>query len=452
MFKRKLSDKKIKKIYDDAAQLLHNNNNEDAIETLTPLIKAQKNNNIAASALLDFIRKNELPRDASLNILNSIFDAYQDNPEMISTLALSLEAASDINDLNGPPPKDNLFKKIIKKLTEQSLAAKNSDKEVDVIEALSTLCRLMGHEYGAKAEKHYARLVELLPDKGWTHYNQGLFFKTAGRFADGIAANQTALNIYKGDDPEPYLWNLGICATGARQGQTALNIWKKLGNKIEMGRFDLPEGKYPSCKVRLAQRPRAERDAKNDTPGKEETIWIERLSPCHGIIKSVLYSDIGVDYGDIILFDGAPITTHKYGDQNIPVFPHLATLIKQNYHFYDFAATQQNAGDINNLDKDFENDVVIYSHTENFKTLCRTCWKDKNIDHDNHSETENHHVVTGRIAAPPDISPEHMLNQIDAILKNKPENRIFSPDLCIKANQPDRAKIEQNRYDTLTSA
>ncbi len=59
--------------------------------------------------------------------------------------------------------------------------------------------------------------------------------------------------------------------------------------KSAMGRFDLPDGGYPQCKVRLAERPLAERNAADDDPGLEETIWIQRLSPCHGIIRSVLY-------------------------------------------------------------------------------------------------------------------------------------------------------------------
>ncbi|MGI1715343.1 hypothetical protein, partial [Escherichia coli] len=39
--------------------------------------------------------------------------------------------------------------------------------------------------------------------------------------------------------------------------------------------------------------------------------------PCHGIIRSVLYGKLGVDYGDVILTDGAPITHHTYGEQQI---------------------------------------------------------------------------------------------------------------------------------------
>ena len=164
----------------------------------------------------------------------------------------------------------------------------------------------------------------------------------------------------------------------------------KIGQKIELGRFDLPEGGYPSCKVRLAERPLSQRDADNDNPGLEETIWIERLSPCHGIIRSVLFYDLGVNYGDVILFDGAPITYHKYGDKQIAVFPHLATIQKNNYQFFDFAGTQSAQGELGELSSDLGKDAVVYSHTENYTNLCSTCWRDEDIDHA-HKETEEKH-------------------------------------------------------------
>src|SRR5215831_19114546 len=96
--------------------------------------------------------------------------------------------------------------------------------------------------------------------------------------------------------------------------------------------------------------------------------WRRRLSPCHGIIRSVLFKDLGVDYGDVILFDGAPITYHTYGEKKVPIFPHLATLHRSHYQRFDFAGTQQAARQIHNIE--MEGDVVIYSHTENYRTLC----------------------------------------------------------------------------------
>ena len=143
-----------------------------------------------------------------------------------------------------------------------------------------------------------------------------------------------------------------------------------MGQKIELGRFGLPEGGYDLCKVKLAARPLAERTADLDDPGEEETVWIERLSPCHGIIRSVLYGHLGVDYGDVVLIDGAPITHHAYGDQQVPVFPHLATLLRRGYRIFDFAGTQETPRQLEDVSDELEGDAVIYSHSEHLKVLC----------------------------------------------------------------------------------
>src|SRR5581483_5227731 len=155
----------------------------------------------------------------------------------------------------------------------------------------------------------------------------------------------------------------------------------------------LPDGSYPRCKVRLAERPLAERNAESDDPGLEETIWIERLSPCHGIFRSVLYQNLGVDFGDVILIDGAPITYHRYDETEVPVFPHLATLVRNQYQFFDFAGTQEEAKQIAGASVDLERDAIVYAHSESFRTLCMSCWRDPGVDH-SHGETVEKHMVT----------------------------------------------------------
>lgn len=250
---------------------------------------------------------------------------------------------------------------------------------------------------------------------------------------------------------ESYEWNFGICATGAGAGEAALEVWKRMGQKLEMGRFGLPEGRYQSCKVRLAENPLAERTAEFDEPGVEETVWIERLSPCHGIIRSVLYQSLGVDYGDVVLFDGAPITYHKYGDENVAVFPHLATLRRQKYKFFDFMGTQSAGRQIADLTKKLRSDSVIYSHSESYETLCMDCWRDANTDHA-HTQREELNVVRGRIAVGPDQDEGVLLDEIDAVIPIDNSCRIFSPALCEAAGRHDRAKFERRRFDQLASS
>lgn len=450
MFKlprKKLSIDKIDEIEKSVLAATENGDEERIWDRLQPLIKVQSYQVNVALVLLKIIGDDHLPIDKALEVLSEVFDSHETNEDVIEKIGGVIESVRDYDDLNAPPPDNVLFDNVIRRLRELSATKQGEANEASFIAGLATTTRLCGRQYDDLAMSSYTRLVELLPKKSWAHYRQGLYFKTRGLFLQGMDANQKAIELT--DEPsQACFWNLGICSTGAGDGERALEVWRGQGQKIEMGRFDLPEGSYPSCKVKLAKYPLAERLPENDYPDFEETIWIERLSPCHGIIRSVLFEDLGVDYGDVILFDGAPITYHTYGEQKIAVFPHLATLRKREYQFFDFYGTQTENRELEKVSKVLESDSVIYSHTESFRILCTTCWNNHELQHE-HDETEEKHVVSGRIAAPPDVSPRKLLEQIDNALVGSPENRVFSPDLCEAAGFSDRAKIEQRRFNML---
>ena len=420
---------------------------EAVLEVLAKTISKLPDSAEAAGALCWVLKDRTLPPQETARIFQQVLDAHSGDTRVILSLGDAIEAARDIDDLNAPPPAEPLFAGLLKRLEELQLRAETPSQQRDFAESLATTARMMGRQKGAIAERAYARVVQLDPDSSDAHYNQGLFFKTRGRFAEGVAANQHAIALAE-HPSEGAKWNLGICATGAGQSEVALEVWKGLGNKLEIGRFGLPDGGYPACKVRLAERPLAERDATSDDPGQEETIWIQRLSPCHGIVRSVLYADLGVDFGDVVLFDGAPITYHRYGDKQIAVFPHLATLRHSGYNFYDFSATQPEHDAVASLSDRLSHDSAIYSHTESMVSLCATCWRDETVQHERH-EQEQHNVVHGRIAAPPEIGAADLLAQIDAAIAEVDGASLFSPELCLAAGQEARARLEQRRFDTL---
>jgi hypothetical protein len=420
---------------------------DSAWDCLQPLLVAQSHQEDVALTLVELVGRGYLSHERSLEVLERIHEAHRTNELLLGLLGDALDAARDLDMLNAPPPESELFATVVDKLGALTAKARGADHEHILLTGLATAARMMARQRDQLAESAHRRLLELEPDVGYRHYNYGLHLKTRGRFREGMAANQRAATLAK-EPSNATEWNLGICATGAREGTAALEVWKRMEQKIEMGRFGLPEGSYPSCKVRLAERPLADRTADSDDPGLEETIWIERLSPCHGIIRSVLYQRLGVDYGDVVLIDGAPITYHKYGDREVPVFPHLATLLRSNYQFFDFAGTQDGEGRINGASEDLDRDSVIYSHSENFSVLCAGCWRDQDIDHE-HGETEEKHVVRGRIAAPPDVAPSELLRQIDAAMAKRSPCRIYSPDLCAAAGLTERVAFERRRFDML---
>ena len=148
--------------------------------------------------------------------------------------------------------------------------------------------------------------------------------------------------------------------------------------------------------------------------------------------------------------DGAPITYHRYGEQEIPVFPHLATLVRRHYRFFDFAGTQDESGRIADTSRDLDEDAVVYSHTENYQILCARCWRDPQINHVHHEEEERH-VVKGRIAVPNHIDAGDFLNQLDTAIENREPCRIYSPDLCEAAGLSERATFERHRFEMLNN-
>ena len=379
-----LSENQIEAIHRQVVEKADASDADAAWDALQPLRRVQQRQEEAAQCLLRIVDMRLLPIHRALEILTDVYDGYSNNARMIGAIGGALQGARDIDDLNAEPSDHPLFMLVIDKLLELTQETElEQDSEEIVLDGLATAARMVARQRDAIAERSYKRLVEIDSDYAAYHYNLGLFFKTQGRFREGLLANQKAASLV--DEPvDSYEWNTGICATGAGEAEIALQVWKRMGQTIEMGRFDLPDGRYPQFKVRLAERPLAERTAESDNPGLEETIWIERLSPCHGIIRSVLYQDLGVDYGDVILMDGAPITYHAYGDQEYPVFPHLATLVRRNFRFFDFAGTQDESGRIADASRDLVEEAIVYSHTENFQILCANCWRDPNTDHEHH--------------------------------------------------------------------
>jgi tetratricopeptide (TPR) repeat protein len=419
-----------------------------AWEKLQPLRKAQAQQREAAMSLLNIVYEQGLQRDTAADVLSEIAQSHDQDFRIISALGNCLERVHDIDNLNAPPSGHSVFHTVVEKLAGFAKTYEGLPEQKQILRALATSARMLAHQQDAIAESSYRKLTEIDPRDSSYHYNLGLFYKTRGRFAEGVTSNQIAASLAEEVD-ESCEWNLGICATGAGNAAIALDVWKRMGQKIELGRFGLPEGRYPFCKVKLAERPLAERTAERDEPGNEETVWIERLSPCHGIIRSVLYRNLGADYGDVILMDGAPITHHTYGEEQIPVFPHLATLLRRKYQIFDFAGTQDTAGQLAEASEGLEDDAIIYPHSENVAVLCANCWRNPDIDHDRHERMEKH-VVIGRIAAPPEIPPARLLDLIDKAIEKGGRCQLYAPDLCAAAGLMARERIDRRRFALLT--
>ncbi len=409
---------------------VHTTDEEHELEAwtkLVPLIEHADTDPLAAWGIALAIGVPGLDLERRTELARRLVGAWPQDATVMGALGESTQHLTDVSSLNDPPPDDPVFELVATALKDLLDAATNDEARMAAASGLTTAARVCGRSWDAVAESAHQTLIALAPDD-WSHqYNLGLFRKNRGRFAEGVAANTRATELGGGDE-ESVIWNLGICATGAGEGAVALEQWKRVGLELQLGEDGLPSGGFAQVQVQLAQRPLAERSADDDTPGLEETVWVDRISPCHGRIVSALMGDVGVDYGDVVLFDGAPISTSDDGERPVPVFPHLATLSRGGFSVYSFAATPSADGAVAAVSERLGEGALLYVHT----------------DH----ETGSGRVVTGKLVVSETRDSEEVGRALDAATAD-PALHIYVPDLWAQLGDAARADEERPHHDTL---
>ena len=418
---------------------------DGAWEGLLPLFALAQREKQAVGPALEALQLDGLPLDARRDEALALLRSWASETAVVGALGRGADALVDLRYLNASPPEHPYFAELVRAL-EACIARGEGDERLAALRGLTTAARVAGRRYDGVCERAHRAVVAAEPDDWTHHYNLGLFLKTRGRFAEGTAVNQTALGLLGEEEEDGVTWNLGICATGAGRGEVAYQRWLSIGCKMSWTEGELPVGTWPSVQVRLAERPLAERSAEQDDPGDEETIWVQRLSPCHGRVRSALYADLGVDYGDLVLFDGAPIVTRTWGERRVPVFPHLGTLKRGEWRRYAFAGTQPEGGVIDALGRELPGEAELYVHTEQFRTVCAACWEDEQKDHQHASKARR--VVFGKLVAPVSVSEADVLASLRALCERDGAT-VLVPALLRAVGDEDGAEVSQRRVDIL---
>jgi hypothetical protein len=189
--------------------------------------------------------------------------------------------------------------------------------------------RMMGPEHDEDALNAYKVALAIDGTRGAWWFHLGLFYKWRGRFKEGLDANQKA--FARLGPQRPVLWNLAICATALGEGKLALEAWAKLGIAGELSSAGMPfVPNMPPMQVRVATL--GEDTGQGDPLPQQavtfEVLWVQPLSPCHGVLQSPTARRASVDYGDVVLWDGAPVRMNRIkaadGEtRDVPVFPLL---------------------------------------------------------------------------------------------------------------------------------
>lgn len=201
------------------ARLADDGELEAAAVAAEPLRRVARRNRDAAAALVALIDDGHLRRQHALPVAEELAAAYPADLPLLVALADASDMVRDIDDLNAAALETPLFAQLVQRLRRALPSVTDRRQRVACLRGLASAARALGPAGDDEAEGALLELVALDPDDGNAHYRLGLYYKTRGRFADGVAANLRA--VAAGSTGEATQWNLGICATGAGDGARA---------------------------------------------------------------------------------------------------------------------------------------------------------------------------------------------------------------------------------------
>ena len=316
----------------------------------------------AALAFCELLSADPSYADA-LPVSERIVTGFGTDPELVIRLSAALVRVAEQRPGDEPPfvqGPAHLAAGACQRAFEALSSAQRTDPRLGGYLQLNMAdgLRMMGPEYDEEALKAYKLALTIDDKNGHWWFHLGLLHKWRGRFREGLDANQRAyarLGAHK-----PVLWNLALCATALGEGRLALEAWEKLGIKGELSSSGMPMVPgIPPMQIRVATL--GEDVGRNDPLPPHvvtfEVLWVEPLSPCHGVVHTPTVRKANVDFGDLVMWDGAPVRVNTIDGRPVPVFPVLSILRPGDERRLRFVGMQKQRGTVQALAAELGDDV-----------------------------------------------------------------------------------------------
>lgn len=367
--------------------------------------------------------------------------AWPTDPELITRCCDALIGAAELRAPDEPPTTEGGPAHAAADLAKHCLANWKPGKGDALLSGylhvgLGNALRLCGPEHGAMAKGALEHALSFDPNRGAWWLNLGLLHKSAGEWEEALKAFQQACLLL--GNHKAALWNIVIAATALGKGSVAAEALSALGIKAQVNDSGMPfvDG-VPDCQLRVATRGTG-RGVGQQVPDQAvsfEVVWASPLSPVHGVVQTPTSREASVDYGDLVLWDAAPVSVDRDGERPVPRFPILAVLKRGRERRFPFVAMQKAQGGVESLRTALPEDALLFVHRERVEHVCAHCALGGALEgapsdhagHDNHEAPSE--LVYGKMILPESMDLHAFRHKFDAVIAASPDVKLVVPAL-----------------------
>lgn len=383
---------------------------------------------------------------------STILDAWPGDAALVGAASDALVRAAERRPIDEPPlaegPASVAASALDRCLARLSVSERSDPEIAGRLWALrGNALRLLGPKRHADALAALERALALDPQRGEWHADVALLHKHARDFARCLEASRRARALL--GDRRPVLWNLAIAATAVGAGREAAEAWRALGMDAKAGEGELPfvEGLEP-VQVRLPTLGPGHALAPlvPDEAAGFEIVWAQPLSPCHGVIRTPTFREAIADFGDVVLWDGAPVSVVERDGRPLPRFPLLGVLKSGDERRFRFLALQQKPEDVARLGEALPEGVVLYQHGERVETVCPRCAAGQTLVRHEHLPAEEHRIAFGKIVVPVSLELGAFEHALEDARRRQPGVLMAVPALYEALGDTKRAGAHHKRW------
>jgi tetratricopeptide (TPR) repeat protein len=423
---------------------------EGAFAAIAPLASVWERDREAALLALELLRVDPRRERGEVSALARAFS--EDIGVSLSVVA-TLVARAELRPKDEPFTEDGGVAEalaILDALERGPAASAPATTRAHLALARANALRLAGRARDADAVLAFDRAAALAPEDPDVFFDAGLLHKWRGRWPEALDANQRALAL--GRDDRGVRWNLALAAIALGRGELAAESFRALGLGAEVNQANMPlvaglspvEVRVPSRGVGYAG---DESALVPDRALSFEVVSVAPLSPCHGVVQSPTLRDAAVDYGDVVLWDLAPLSVRKADDGAlVPRFPLLEILRRGDEHRFRFIALEQEAGDVAALGDALGEDAELFPLETRIEIVCPRCAAGETLARHEHLPAEPHRLVRGKVIARKGTDLRELCARIEGFARARGRVKVAVPSLYEALEDPRRAGAEHQAY------